>query len=66
MPRSSSTRRTLLFAAYRATRETLQRLRRGEVDPLDDLLMADLNRVIGSSAATAVAEEYGVVAETTQ
>ena len=53
-----------LFAAYRATRETVRRLRNGQVDDFDQSLVADVNRVIGSPDATSVAEEYGVVSGT--
>ncbi len=51
-----------LFAGFRALRESVQRLRNGEVDPFDEALIADLNRVIGSPEATSAAERYGVVA----
>ena len=48
-----------LFAAYRAIRETVRRLRNGQVDDFDQSLVADVNWVIGCPDATSVAEGYG-------
>jgi 2,3-dimethylmalate lyase len=53
-----------LFASFSATREAVERLRREEVDPFDEALIARLNDVIGSPKATADAEQYGVVSST--
>lgn len=53
-----------LFASFHAIRETLQRLRSGDVESFDDSLTTELNRVVGSPEATSMAEQYGVVAST--
>lgn len=53
-----------LVASFNATREIVRRLRNGRVDSVDEPLMTELNRILGSPMATSLAEQYGVVSTT--